>query len=263
MTQRCHCRWLCCPQRGSEHSRNAPVRRLQSMTDRPTNVRSLRGTSAGTPAGEPSLFYEPPYGDPLADALAYRLVRTLAPQCALQHRAVVLTPDDCFRVDFLIEHGRGASARRTGLLLESPEEDGGEVDREAADLHDALIVGAGAADVIYRIRYVELERHLLDALYLMARWDAALFRPSGRTWLARHASGPARQAEVRPQQPTAHVHYPSPPVHVQPHVLPERPEPPSALRVRRWSQQHPAPWVRAYSRALQHYDPAQAWPRRA
>lgn len=239
---------------------NTPV--ADARPETPQESRADRGLrlvrSAPTPAvlDEPSLFYDPPYEDALTDALAYRLVRTLAPGCTLQHRAVVLTPDDCFRVDFLVEHGRGAAQRRFGMLIDAPA-------GTTPDRHDALVVGTGAVDVLYRFRRADLERHRLDALYLMSQWDPALFRASGRVWLARHASDVARRAEVRALQGEQHLHYPQAPVNVRPGELPERPAPASDLFVRRWSQQHPAHWVRAYSEALQHYSRSQAWPRRA
>ncbi len=224
------------------------------MTDSQTLLRRIH--RAPSPVDEPSLFYDPPYECRRDDEVAWRLMRTLAPQNALQYRTVVLTPDDCFRVDFLIERERGPYPHRVGLLLGAAED-------EDAVLHDALIVGAGAVDVLYRLPSDDLERRLIDALYLMAQWDPALFRTGGQAWLRRRASEEACGTSVRAAEAEAAVDYPAGLVAVRPGEIPERPAPASRPVLRRWDRRHPAAWARAYGRALERYDRNRAWPRRA
>lgn len=197
---------------------------------------------------ESSLFYDPPYERPVDDHLAWHLVKYLAPNCALQYRTVALTPDDCFRVDFLIEQETpGYGTRRFGLLCGERE------DEEAPCLRDALVVGAGAVDVLYRFREESLERHLQDVLFLVSRWDPALFEASGRVRLHEKASAQARAYRVWPGEMEARLTFEPAPVEVRPGALPERPAPPTELVVRRLSRHHPGAWQQEYKRALDYF----------
>ncbi len=226
--------------------------------------RTLDETARGaTPCilDEPSLFYDPPYEHPLDDRLAAYLVRYLAPSCALQYRTVALTPDDCFRADFLIEQHRPRRGLRR-VAIQWREE------AEAPLLQDALMVGSGAVDVLYRFRESDLEEHLCDALFLAVRWDPLLFEDGSREHLMQHASREAQRSRVWPGQKQVRLAYPSPPVEVRPGKIPERPASPSELVVRRLSREHPATWRQAYRRALSRLDLPEAprrvaWPRRA
>lgn len=206
----------------------------------------------GLPSGEPpapfreaALFYDPPYESLLADRLARQLVRYLKPSCGLQHETVALTPRNCFRLDFLIEAGEDVRGiERAGLLLgERPEAEG------APDLYDALIVGSGAVDVLYRIDPEGLEAHLVDGLFVMSEHDPALFERPERLH-ARASQGPCtgalQGAEMR-------LSYPAPPVDVQPGALPGRPATPPDLVVRRLSAAEPSVWAEDYRRALHHF----------
>lgn len=207
------------------------------------------------PLAELPLFYDPPYDDEAHDALARHLVGHLAPAtCALQHRAVVLTPDDCFRVDFLIECDEEAyGARRIGILC-------GETDEDYAPplgtpkLREALLVGADAVDVLYRFRREDLTRERLsDVLHLVAKWDPALFSRRGRQRLRQEATPEARHATVHPATAEVRLSYAPGLVDVEEGKIPERPTGGGELVVKRLSRLHPAAWREAYARALDGY----------
>ena len=195
--------------------------------------------------GEEALFYAPPYESLLADRLARHLVRHLQPSCGLLHETVALTPRNCFRLDFLIEtKGTVRGIERAGIVLgERPEAEG------APDLYDALVVGSGAVDVLYRFDPEGLDAHLADALYLMSEHTPALFERPGRLQ-AEASRGPCAGtlcgAEVR-------LSYPTPPVEVQPGEIPERPAPQPDLVMRHLSAAEPAAWLEDYRRALTHF----------
>lgn len=214
----------------------------------PLPARASKKAATHPLLSEPSLFYDPPYERPIDDHLAWHLVKHLAPNCALQYRTVALTPDDCFRVDFLVEQeAPGYGVRHFGLLC-GPHED-----EDEPALRDALVVGAGAVDVLYRFREEDLERHFYDALFLMSRWDPALFEAKSRVQLHEQASTQARAYRVWPGEMEARLTFESPPVEVRPGALPERPAPPTELVVRRLNRHHPGAWRQEYKRALDHF----------
>lgn len=72
---------------------------------------------------------------------------------------------------------------------------------------DAALVGAGAVDVVYRLRRGDLERHLEDVLYLISRADMALFSARGEINLDQLATFWAKRSRIREQ---LQVHYPEP-----------------------------------------------------
>ena len=198
-----------------------------------------------SPFREAALFYDPPYASLMADRLARQLVRYLEPSCGLQHETIALTPRNCFRLDFLIEASDDVSGvARAGLLLgERPEAEG------APALYDALVVGSGAVDVLFRFDPEGLDAHLADALFLMCEHTPALFeRPERLQAEASRGpcSGTLRGPEVR-------LSYPTPPVDVRAGEFPEQPEEQPDLVVRRLSAAEPAAWAEDYRRALRHF----------
>ncbi len=204
------------------------------------------------PLAELPLFYNPPYEDPAHDALAWHLVHHLAPAtCALQHRAVVLTPDDCFRVDFLIECDEEAyGSRRIGILCGGSDEDYAPPLGEPA-LREALLMGADAVDVLYRFRREDLTPERLDdVLHLVAKWDPALFGRQGRQRLRQNASSEARHATVHPATAEVRLSYAPEPVDVEEGEIPKRPADAGELVVKRLSRLHPAAWREAYARVM-------------
>src|SRR5205807_9826639 len=57
---------------------------------------------------------------------------------------------------------------------------------------DAMILGAGKADTIVRLRGSDLTYHLDDVLLLLARWDPAVFSTRSQQTLFRLASDRAK-----------------------------------------------------------------------
>lgn len=209
----------------------------------PDTVKHLPERQQPAPFREAALFYDPPYESPLADRLAWRLVRHLKPSCGLQHETVALTPRNCFRLDFLIEAGDDVRGiERAGLLIgERPEAEG------APALYDALIAGSEAVDVLYRFAPEGLAAHLGDALALMHQHDPALFERDKRLRASQGpCAGTMQGAETR-------LSYPTPPVEVMPGRLPQRPADPPDLVMRRLSAAAPAAWAEDYRRALDHF----------
>ena len=206
------------------------------------------------PLTEPSLFYDPPYERPLEDEFAWHLVKYLSPVSGLRYQERIPTPGGAFWVDFVVEHGSAPGrVRRIGFecgdLEEATRSD--ENDR----LRDALLVGTGALDVLYRFRGQDLLHRLHDALLLAAKWDGDVFSHRGRINLGTLASPEASAADPRPHQALLRLAYDRV-EDLDAHegdVFAWPAQAPTDLVIRRFSRTHPATWLRDYDRALAHY----------
>lgn len=202
--------------------RTAPLRLLPEVSD----------AAPRTPPvlDEPSLFYDPPYADPLHDAFAWHLVKYLARGSGLRHQVEGPRVGTlALGFDFVVERG----GRRIGFMC-SASPDGAEHDRRC----DALRIGCGAVDVLYRLRTDDIEHHLNDVLLLVAKWDAALFSERGRINLHTLAHPAARAAQPHPTDTVVTVRYDATDT-----------APTDALRLQRLSRAHPEGWLPAYERA--------------
>lgn len=192
-----------------------------------------------------TLFYDPPYETELDDRLAQHLVAYLAPAASLQYRATVWTPWMQCRFDFLIDFG----TRRVAIdYSDTPE----HVLTALVEDNDALALGSGNVDVIFRIRRQDLEMRLFDVLHLIARWESALFTPYGRRIFAGRADDQVRAADPRPEDDLIIVPYAVPAVPEdgfdEPFDWPAEQEP-EDLVVRRLSRENSGYWERQYERA--------------
>lgn len=199
------------------------------------------------PFVEPSLFYDPPYERPLEDEFAWHLVKYLEPITGLQYQVKVATPCANLWVDFVVEHG----ARRIGIEIGMLDE---EIDEQQEHYRDALLIGSGALDVLYRFRGADLLYRPHDALCLAARWDHDLFTDRARINLNTLASPEARTCHPRPHDTVQQLTYKSSTDDAYEGEVFNWPEDvPSTLVVRRLSRANPSAWMRDYDAALQHF----------
>lgn len=184
---------------------------------------------------EPSLFYDPPYERPLEDEFAWHLVKYLTPISGLLYQVKVTTACSNAWIDFVVEHG----ARRIGFEVGDLDP---AVDAETLHYRDALVLGTGYLDVLYRFRGEDLMYRIHDALHLASKWDAELFSPRGRINLHTLASQEARACTPRPHDAEVRLAY-----------VPEDDadmDLPHELVVRRLSRANPASWMNDYDQAL-------------
>lgn len=200
------------------------------------------------PLIEPSLFYDPPYERPLEDEFAWHLVKYLQPIAGLRYQVKVETPCTNAWVDFVIEHG----TRRIGFEVGSLDAD---TDAEQEKYRDALVLGSGALDVLYRFRAADLLYRPHDALHVAAMWDPTLFSERGKINLHTLASPEARPCRPRPHETVAQVSYEAPETEevVENETFEWPQDVPPMLIVKRFSRANPRAWVRAYDAALVHF----------
>lgn len=192
-----------------------------------------------------SLFYDPPYESELDDLIARHLVAYLAPGASLDYKASVRTPWMRCRFDFLIDMG----TRRIALdYTDTPD----HMHTALVEDNDALAMGSGEVDVIFRVRRGDLEDRLFDVLHLIARWDSSLFTPYGRRIFASRADSAARGADPTTDNDLAVVRYPAPVLTDE--AFDETFEWPveeevDELIIRRIGRENPAYWQPQYERA--------------
>ncbi len=223
--------------------------RAISVYDRILSAGLESQEEARHPLIEPSLFYDPPYELPLEDEFAWHLVKYLNPVTALAYQQKIETPCAHFWVDFVVEQG----GRRIGFECGNLEE---PRDEEQERFREALMLGAGGLDVLYRFRAVDLLHRLHDCLYLAARWEKELFSKRGHINLDTLASAEARSCPFRQRDTEVRLSYPAPEVQDEEgenHAWPEGGRAPLDLVVHRISRDNPAGWVRAYDQALAHF----------
>lgn len=121
-----------------------------------------------------SAIYAPPYDSPIEDLFAYNAVKYLADDVELMPQVSIQTICGRFVLDFLLQ---SPSAGRVAV-----ECDGKEFHEESRDeWRDAMILGGGLVDAIYRLRGCDIHFHIEDLLYLMSRHDPTLMSERGIT----------------------------------------------------------------------------------
>lgn len=198
---------------------------------------------------EPSLFYNPPYEHPLEDEFAWHLVKYLDPESALGYQVRFDTPVANLWVDFVVEIG----SRRVGFECSTLYEDENEL-----ALRDALLVGSGALNTLYRLRGVDVMYRLHDVLYLISQCDRSLFSARGRINLDTLASSEAHECKVNSESSSMSIVYrtaeEADEIDGEAFGWPNTGEQESTLFLRRLDQKLPDSWVRDYYRALAYFD---------
>jgi very-short-patch-repair endonuclease len=111
--------------------------------------------------------YEPPYDSPIEDLFAMRLADLLRRDASLERQVEVATHCGTYRIDFVCRCG----GRVIGL-----ECDGREFhDPERDEWRDALIMGTGKVNGIYRFAGSDIHHRLDRALYLLSLAEKSFF----------------------------------------------------------------------------------------
>ena len=143
--------------------------------------------------------YEPPYESPLEHLFALNAIKYLKRSINFQKQVEVKTICGRFRMDFVADTG----SKRVAF-----ECDGSEYHNPSRDeWRDAMILGAGAVDVIYRLRGSDLTYHLEDCLFLASQWDPEIFSERGLINLERLASDEVRSYKLRKDDTMVMIEY--------------------------------------------------------
>ncbi len=115
--------------------------------------------------------YNPPYDSPIEDEFALNVVKYLDDTAVLHAQVPINTRAGRLRSDFVIEKGP---------LRVAVECDGKEFhDAYNDQWRDALILGTGRIDAIYRLRGKDIKKHVDDALFIIQDAYPKLFSERG------------------------------------------------------------------------------------
>lgn len=134
--------------------------------------------------------YNPPYESPIEDIFARSYERYAAHSVNVFPQKEVETICGRFILDFLIQDEAG---HRIGI-----ECDGRRFHDESRDeWRDSMILGDSHADVIYRLRGVDINYFIEDILYLLAELEPTIFRERARADLEVLASPEVKAQKKR------------------------------------------------------------------
>lgn len=131
-------------------------------------------------------FYDPPFESPIEQAFAWHIVKHLDAAATFEKQVDVRTLCGYFRLDFVAS----SQGRRVGLECDGAEYHDGLRD----ECRDAVILGAGHVDVVYRLSGADLHYRMEDVLAALVVAEPGLFSARGR----RNVQHLARGTIIRP-----------------------------------------------------------------
>jgi len=197
---------------------------------------------------EPALFYDPPYERPLEDHFAWNLVKYLCPTAVFAYQQRIDSPAGPLWVDFTVL----LDGKRYGFEI-------GDLSYTEDPIlnryRDALLVGSGCLDVLYRLRGADVLHRLHDCLFIASRLDPDLFTPRARHNLRSVASQEAGCRTLHPPDPTIRIAYAAHPAPAtdEPEDLPHATQPHPFLEIQRFTRTHAAGWSQDYAHALDRF----------
>ncbi len=142
-------------------------------------------------------LYSPPYDSPIEDLFAYNAIKYLADDVELTTQVPINTICGRFVLDFV-----AVSPTAGKIAIEC---DGKEFHEESRDeWRDAMILGCGFVDVIYRLRGSDIHYHIEDLLYLISRRDPNVISERGAINLASLATAEAKSFIAKGQHNEIH-----------------------------------------------------------
>lgn len=131
------------------------------------------------------VVYDPPYDSSIEDLFAYNMVKYIEMSVELHRQFEIKAICGQFRIDFVLE----TDDLRVGI-----ECDGADYhDFNRDEWRDAMILGTNNIDFMYRLRGIDIYRHIDDILYVISRNHPSLFSQRGLLNLASLASEGAQQ----------------------------------------------------------------------
>lgn len=127
--------------------------------------------------------FEPPYDSPIEETFAWNAIKYVRPDTSLHKQYDISTKRGGFRLDFVLER----NGRRVAF-----ECDGKEFhDAYRDEWRDAITLGEGHVEVVYRLRGHDIHFHISEILYVVAHWESDLFTEAGRLNLSSLNYSPA------------------------------------------------------------------------
>jgi len=145
-------------------------------------AKSIRGDNLS----EKKSKYEPPYDSPIEDIFAWNLGKYINPNLRLDKQTEVNTPWGIFILDFMVE------CKSEKIAFECDGKDFHDVGRD--EWRDAMILGGGHVDTIYRLRGTDLVHRAEDCLFVISQLEPQIFSKRGRANLEMLASSSIKES---------------------------------------------------------------------
>lgn len=133
--------------------------------------------------------YNPPYDSPIEDIFAHNYVKYSNEDGSMEAQVPVQTLCGRFILDFVLSTPDG-----TRIAVECDGQEFHEFCRD--EWRDAMILGEGHVNAIYRIRGADLVHNIASVLYVMSVLDPLLFSNGGITNLRTLAPHTLRKAKI-------------------------------------------------------------------
>ena len=130
--------------------------------------------------------YEPPYDSRIEDIFAWNLGKYMDPNLRLDKQIEVNTPWGIFILDFMVE------CKSEKIAFECDGKDFHDVRRD--EWRDAMILGEGHVDTIYRLRGTDLVHRAEDCLFVISHFEPQIFSNRGRANLEMLASSSTKES---------------------------------------------------------------------
>lgn len=144
--------------------------------------------------------YSPPYKSPIEDTFAKNVEKYLSQDVDLTTQVEIETICGRFRMDFIAVSPDG---KTTGF-----ECDGKTFHEEGRDeWRDAMILGTGKVDEIYRIEGKYITYQIEDVFYVISKWSPWLFDERRKYILGLIASEAVTDRDVLPEESLFSIHY--------------------------------------------------------
>jgi very-short-patch-repair endonuclease len=119
--------------------------------------------------------YAPPYDSPIEDEFAKRIVTLLPSSAEWIPQFEIATQCGTYRIDFVCKFGK----RTIGFECDGKKHHAGEVERERDRWRDALMMGTGKVNAIYRIPGSRIFYQPDRVIYLISRGEPSLLSERG------------------------------------------------------------------------------------
>jgi hypothetical protein len=133
--------------------------------------------------------YEPPYDSPIEAIFAWNLGKYINPDLKLDKQIEVNTPWGIFILDFVVE------CESERIAFECDGKDFHDVERD--EWRDAVILGEGHVDTIYRLRGTDLVHRAEDCLFIISHLEPQIFSNKGRANLETLANDYVKESLAR------------------------------------------------------------------
>ncbi|MEN9433163.1 MAG: hypothetical protein RLZZ422_752 [Pseudomonadota bacterium] len=138
-------------------------------------------------------IYLPPYDSPIEDIFAWNMSKYISTDATMSAQVPVSTIGGNFILDFVLEH-----PNLNKVVVECDGEEFHDIHKD--EWRDAMILGSGYAEAIYRIRGSDINYHMNDVLFIMSHIHPEIISNRGSINLNVLATKQAKSLDISDRQ---------------------------------------------------------------